>query len=78
MDTPLSPDMISPMENLIRSYYIFALLSVCPVWYSIKRAGLNQLFTALLFLPLFGLLAVFAVLAFEHWPNVSDPKGEKK
>ena len=50
---------------------IFSLLLVVPLWKIHAKAGLRPALSLLVFVPLFGLIVVSAVLAFVHWPVAS-------
>lgn len=48
---------------------IIGLMIVIPTILIYKKAGLNPLWAALVFVPILGLLAVFIQLCFQRWPN---------
>ncbi|AEG01775.1 hypothetical protein [Methylomonas methanica] len=48
---------------------IIGMTIVIPTILIYKKAGLNPLWAALVFLPIVGLLAVFMQLCFQSWPN---------
>jgi hypothetical protein len=48
---------------------IVGLMILVPVFFIYKRAGFNPVWCLLVFVPGFGLLAVFLQLAFMPWPN---------
>jgi hypothetical protein len=51
---------------------IVGLMILVPVIIIYKRAGLNPLWAALVFLPGFGLLIICLQLAFIPWPNEKE------
>ncbi len=55
--------------NELLHIVIVGLMIVVPVIIIYKRAGLNPLWAALVFLPGFGLLLICLQLAFTPWPN---------
>ena len=48
---------------------IVGLMILVPVFFIYKRAGFNPTWCLLVFVPGFGLLAVFLQLALMPWPN---------
>lgn len=48
---------------------IVAMMIAIPTVFIYKKAGLDPWWAALVFIPVFGLLLVFAQLAFQPWPN---------
>lgn len=48
---------------------IVAMMIAIPTVFIYKKAGLDPWWAALVFIPVFGLLLVFAQLAFQRWPN---------
>ncbi len=54
---------------------IVGLMIAVPLIIIYKRAGLNPVWAALVFLPGFGLLLICLQLAFTDWPNRHDDKG---
>lgn len=48
---------------------IVGLMILVPVFFIYKRAGFNPAWSLLVFVPGFGLLAVFLHLALTRWPN---------
>lgn len=51
---------------------IVGLMILVPLCLIYKKAGLNPLCAALVFVPGFGLLIVFLQLAFLPWPNAKQ------
>jgi hypothetical protein len=51
---------------------IVGLMILIPTILIYKRAGLNPAWSALVFLPGFGLLIIFLQLAFTPWPNAEQ------
>lgn len=49
---------------------VIGLLTVWPFWRTFLRAGLNPLWSLLVFLPLVGIAAVLAALCLQRWPVV--------
>lgn len=64
------------MENEIANEIIGAIVTgvilVIPVWVIHKKAGLSPWLSLLLFIPFFGLLVVYMVLAFSKWPTTQS------
>lgn len=53
---------------------IVGLMIVIPTIMIYKKAGLNPMWAALVFLPGFGLLIIFLQLAFTDWPNAKQER----
>ncbi len=53
---------------------IVGLMLLVPAAFIYKKAGFNPLWSALVFLPGFGLLLIFLHLAFLPWPNHKDTR----
>lgn len=62
-------------SELLHSVIVGLMIAV-PVIIIYKRAGLNPLWAALVFLPGFGLLMICLQLAFTDWPNQQKRLGE--
>jgi len=60
------------MENEIVNEVSFAIVTgiilVLPVWVIHRKAGLSPWLSLFLFIPIFGLLLVYMILAFSKWP----------
>lgn len=61
----------------LASYFAFAAIVLIPFYIILKRAGLQPLWSAVIFVPYTGLLIVMGVLAFKRWP-VEPPKVKKE
>ena len=48
---------------------LIGLLLIVPLWKIHKKAGLSPPMSLLIFVPFFGGLIVYLVLAFSKWPN---------
>ena len=55
---------------------IVGLMILVPAFFIYKRAGFNPAWALLVFVPGFGLLAVFLQLALTPWPNQKTIKEE--
>ena len=65
------------MEDLgLIKVAIVGLMILVPVFFIYKRAGFNPIWCLLVFVPGFGLLAIFLQLALMPWPN-QDIKEEQ-
>lgn len=53
---------------------IVAMMIAIPTVFIYKKAGLDPWWAALVFIPVFGLLLVFAQLAFQSWPNETSER----
>lgn len=62
--------------ELLQSVIVGLMIAV-PVIVIYKRAGLNPLWAALIFLPGVGLLLVCLQLALTEWPNQKTNRGER-
>ncbi len=56
---------------------IVGLMIAVPIIVIYKRAGLNPVWAALVFLPVFGLLLICLQLALTDWPNQRIREGEE-
>ena len=52
--------------------FILGLFLILPVFLIYRKAGFNPAWSALVFLPVFGILLVFLQLALTPWPNCKD------
>ena len=52
--------------------FIVGLLLFIPILLIYRKAGFHPAWSALVFLPGFGLLLIFMQLALQPWPNVRD------
>ncbi len=48
---------------------IVGMMIAIPTFFVYKKAGLDPWWAAMVFIPVFGLLLVFAQLAFQPWSN---------
>jgi hypothetical protein len=55
---------------------IVGLMLLVPVFFIYKRVGFNPAWALLVFVPGFGLLAIFLQLALMPWPNQKTIKEE--
>ncbi len=55
---------------------ITGLMILVPIALIYKKVGFNPIWSALVFLPGFGLLLIFLQLAFLPWPNSIESKRE--
>lgn len=53
---------------------IVGMMILIPTVLIFKKTGLNPLWSILIFLPGFGLLIVFLLLAFMDWPNAKSER----
>jgi hypothetical protein len=51
---------------------IVGLMILVPVCLIFRKAGFNPIWGFLVFIPGFGLLLVFMLLAFSPWPNLKN------
>ena len=49
---------------------LVGVLTIWPLWRTFLRAGLNPLWSLLVFLPLIGIAAALAALCLQKWPIV--------
>ncbi|MES2899624.1 MAG: hypothetical protein V4723_07840 [Pseudomonadota bacterium] len=54
--------------------FIGLLLLILPLWRICQRAGFHPAVALLAAIPIIGLLAVLALLAFAPWPNAPRQK----
>lgn len=57
-----------PIPELLQSAIVGMMIAI-PTVVIYKKAGLNPLWAALVFVPVFGVFLVFLQLAFLRWPN---------
>ncbi len=55
---------------------IVGLTILIPLCFIFKKAGFNPFWAALVFLPGFGLLIIFLLLALLPWPNAKTNSGD--
>lgn len=76
--------MLEPLIGFMRtpegSGILVGVLTIWPLWRIFLRAGLNPLWSLLVFLPLIGIAAALAALCLQHWPvvragGVAHPQG---
>ena len=63
------------LHNPLVDYYIFVALSLFPVGRVCRRAGLNLLWTAPMFIPYVGFLVTAVCLAAVKWPVLKKKEG---
>jgi hypothetical protein len=58
-------------------YWLFAALSLLPLWRLFRRAGLKPYPALTVFIPLIGFAVALSCLGFPRWPSV-PAKAKKK
>ena len=59
------------MDNAL-SGVIALVLVIVPLWRICRRAGFNPALSLLAIIPVFGFLALAAVLGFAEWPSLKN------
>ncbi|MGR8952108.1 MAG: hypothetical protein ACU83V_06820 [Gammaproteobacteria bacterium] len=57
--------------------FILGLILFLPVFLIYRKAGFNPAWSALVFLPVFGILLIFLQLALLPWPNRKEELEQK-
>ncbi|WP_255448608.1 hypothetical protein [Telmatospirillum sp. J64-1] len=60
------------MVEVFGSALVTGLLLVFPLWRIFRRAGLQPIFSLLVFIPGIGFIAVLLMLALSRWPALES------